>query len=305
MEYDIIGDIHGYAGPLRKLLEKLGYRDEKGSYRHPEGRKVIFLGDFIDRGPEIRETLHLVRAMVENESAEAIMGNHEYNAICYHYEKRDGSGHLRKHNEKNTAQHLPTLKQFAGHKAEWNDWIRWFNGLPMFIEKEGLRAVHACWDKKLIAHIKSAAGGSVLPLELIYDAQDPATSNYEAIERTLKGKEFKLPDGIFFLDKDRHRRKETRTKWWLDAEHMEYNEYFMQQVPELTGKKILPGEVRDNDPYLENDIPVFMGHYWLEGIPALQRSNVVCLDYSVANGGKLVAYQFNGEKELKEESLFY
>jgi len=57
--------------------------------------------------------------------------------------------------------------------------------------------------------------------------------------------------------------------------------------------------------HLENDIPVFMGHYWLEGIPALQRSNVVCLDYSVANGGKLVAYQFNGEKELREESLIY
>ena len=305
MGYDIIGDIHGYVIPLRALLKKLGYGEENGYYRHPEGRKVIFLGDFIDRGPHIRETLHLVRAMTDNGTAEAIMGNHEYNAICFHYEKQDNSGYLRKHNEKNTAQHQPTLTQFAAYGQEWNEWIRWFNGLPMFVEKEGFRAVHACWDSNLIAHLKSKAGGSILPMELIYGSQEAGTMNYEAIERTLKGKEFKLPDGLFFRDKDGHKRTETRTRWWMDAEQMEYNQYFMQEVPELAGKKISQGEIADNNPYSENDIPVFIGHYWLEGTPELQRANVACLDYSVANGGKLVAYRFNGEKELKGDLLIY
>ena len=47
--YDIIGDIHGHADELEKLLEKLDYSWTDGCYRH-SNRKVIFLGDFIDRG---------------------------------------------------------------------------------------------------------------------------------------------------------------------------------------------------------------------------------------------------------------
>lgn len=47
--YDIIGDIHGQASTLEQMLLRLGYRDEGGVFRHPE-RKVVYLGDFIDRG---------------------------------------------------------------------------------------------------------------------------------------------------------------------------------------------------------------------------------------------------------------
>jgi hypothetical protein len=88
-KYDIIGDIHGYATQLHWLLRKLEYSEESGAYRHPD-RKVIFLGDFIDRGPEIRETLRVVRAMVDSGSALAVMGNHEFNALAYHTPDGDG-----------------------------------------------------------------------------------------------------------------------------------------------------------------------------------------------------------------------
>ena len=62
--FDLIGDIHGYAAPLRRLLGKLGYEEINGCYHNPN-RKVVFLGDFIDRGPAIRETLMIVRAMID------------------------------------------------------------------------------------------------------------------------------------------------------------------------------------------------------------------------------------------------
>lgn len=75
--YDIIGDIHGHASVLEKLLNRLGYSKQKGTYRHPE-RKVVFVGDYIDRGPEIPETLRLVHGMVKAGQAIALMGNHEY-----------------------------------------------------------------------------------------------------------------------------------------------------------------------------------------------------------------------------------
>lgn len=85
MNYDIIGDIHGHADKLKELLHKLGYQSVDGIYLHAEGRKVIFLGDFIDRGPKIREVLHIAKNMCDNGYAIAIMGNHEFNAITFRY----------------------------------------------------------------------------------------------------------------------------------------------------------------------------------------------------------------------------
>lgn len=303
MNYDIIGDIHGHVEPLQQLLHKLGYELKNGYYQHPEGRKVIFVGDFIDRGPHIRETLQLVKAMTDNGTAEAIMGNHEYNAICFHFKHPDTGEYLRTHSEKNIEQHEKTIAEFASHETEWKEWIEWFLKLPLFIEKEKLRVVHACWDEKQIAQIKTFAPGNILPLKVIYDAQERGTEKYETIERTLKGKEIILPDGLFFLDKYGQKRRETRTKWWLNAEGAEYNNYFIEKKPELEGKKIKEGEIPDNNYYSKNEVPVFFGHYWMDGEPVLQTDNVVCLDYSIAKEGKLVAYQHDGEKSLRKEKL--
>ena len=61
----------------------MGYEETNGVLRHPEGRRAVFLGDFIDRGPEIRRTHEIVRGMVEAGSALAVMGNHELNALHF------------------------------------------------------------------------------------------------------------------------------------------------------------------------------------------------------------------------------
>src|ERR1035437_1450759 len=148
--YDLIGDIHGHAVALELLLQKLGYKKIKGIYQHPKKRKVIFVGDFIDRGPKIRETLHLVKDMCDSGNAEAVMGNHEYNAICYH-SKDDKGNYLRVHSTKNLSQHSMTLAQFFYYKKEWNEYLEWFNSLPLFFEHDDFRVVHACWDN---SHIK-------------------------------------------------------------------------------------------------------------------------------------------------------
>ncbi len=58
--YDFIGDIHGHADKLEALLQQLGYQLVDGVYTHPQ-RKVIFVGDYIDRGPKIRETLQIIK----------------------------------------------------------------------------------------------------------------------------------------------------------------------------------------------------------------------------------------------------
>jgi hypothetical protein len=60
--YDLVGDIHGHVDPLRRLLERLDYSEVEGVFRHPE-RQMIFVGDFIDRGPRQREVLRIARSM--------------------------------------------------------------------------------------------------------------------------------------------------------------------------------------------------------------------------------------------------
>ena len=97
MNYDIIGDIHGHASALRTLLAKLGYQENQNTYRHPD-RTAIFVGDFIDRGPQQVETVNLVRRMVDAGSALAVMGNHEFNAIAWHTPDPNNPGdYLRPH----------------------------------------------------------------------------------------------------------------------------------------------------------------------------------------------------------------
>ena len=76
--FDIIGDVHGCHLELQDLLEKLGYETGLGNtYRHPEGRKVIFLGDLVDRGPASDGVLMTAMAMADDGSAICVEGNHE------------------------------------------------------------------------------------------------------------------------------------------------------------------------------------------------------------------------------------
>jgi protein phosphatase len=84
--FDIIGDIHGCFDELKELLTQLGYSvnargngDGGSGYdvKHPEGRKVVFLGDLVDRGPKIPEVLRLVMGMIEAGTALCVPGNHD------------------------------------------------------------------------------------------------------------------------------------------------------------------------------------------------------------------------------------
>lgn len=81
--FDVIGDVHGCRSELETLLGRLGYalvRDEQGraiDARHPEQRRVVFLGDLIDRGPDVVGVLRLAMGMVASGSALAVPGNHE------------------------------------------------------------------------------------------------------------------------------------------------------------------------------------------------------------------------------------
>ncbi|HEU4628128.1 MAG TPA: AAA family ATPase [Gemmatimonadaceae bacterium] len=76
--FDVVGDVHGCADELLALLAALGYvRDAAGAHRHPDGRRVVFLGDLVDRGPRIPDVLRVAMAMADAGSALALPGNHD------------------------------------------------------------------------------------------------------------------------------------------------------------------------------------------------------------------------------------
>jgi hypothetical protein len=282
----------------------MGYSKKDGVYQHST-RKAFFVGDYIDRGPKIRETLEIVRGMIENGFAIGLMGNHEYNAVCFHYERKDG-GHLRRHKITNILQHAKTLKAFHNRDEEFKDYLEWFKTLPLFYETNEFRAVHACWDHQNIDLLKSRLQNQhLLTEELFFESALHKSDFHFAIEDTLKGKEITLPNGKTFLDKENTVRRETRIKWWEDPLKTSYKNISIEPLDTLPDTSVDASFLKSTNFYEEDKKPVFFGHYWLKGNPSINRNNICCLDYSVAKEGKLVAYRFDGEQVLSNEKLVY
>ncbi|MDO7851983.1 metallophosphoesterase [Hymenobacter convexus] len=302
--YDLIGDIHGHAAELQLLLKQLDYApDARGVYRHAGGRQVIFVGDFVDRGPAIRETLQIVRGMVDGGAALAVMGNHEYNALAFWAFDPTG-GHLRPHWPNHIMQHFETIRAFSSKElfAEWQDYLAWFMRLPLFLELPGLRVVHACWDARYIAQLRAWLPDDRLTPEFLLRASRVGSAEFKAIEVTLKGHETDLPGDHHFFDKDGHRRTKVRTAWWRDPAASTYHNYFLEPIEALADQSVDVAAL-PNASYYQDETPVFFGHYWLRGEPRLLTPHSVCLDYSVARGGELVGYRWHGEQVLTPAGL--
>lgn len=318
LSYDIIGDIHGQADKLDALLQKLGYRHTAGAWRH-SGRKVIFVGDFVDRGPAQMRSVETVRRMVEEGGALAVMGNHELNAIAWHTPDPEHPGeYLREHfspkwGDINRDQHKAFLAEVADQPNLHAETVDWFLTLPLWLDLPELRVVHACWHTPFMEWLSPRLhNGLYLTRDLMVAAtaeprnpgekDNAEPSIFKAVEALTKGIEIPLPEGGFFLDKDGHRRSRVRVKWW-DGEATTYRTAAMLSRAECEAlpDTAIPPHAR----IAMGDKPVFFGHYWLTGAPALQSRRAACVDYSAGKGGALVAYRFDGEPGLSSEKFVW
>lgn len=313
MAYDVIGDIHGQADKLEALLHHMGYRVRDGIWRHPS-RTAVFVGDFIDRGPQQLRTVRIARGMVEGGAALAVMGNHELNAIAWHTPDPAHPGeYLRRHysarwGHKNRIQHQRFLDEVAGDTALHAELIAWFRTLPLWLALPGIRVVHACWHQELMDWL-SATGGiaenCLLPAALpdatrepdddaVTDTPNP--SLFRAAEILTKGLEIPLPDGVSYQDKDGIARHRVRIRWWdRDAATCRHAALMQEQLRSQLPDTPLPAYARIDDP---DPRPVFFGHYWMTGQPRVLAPHAACVDYSAGNGGPLVAYRWDGEAQL-------
>ena len=137
---DIVGDVHGQLDALRDLVGQLNYAPD-GS--HPDGRKLVFVGDLVDRGPDSPGVVERVMNMVNAGNAQCILGNHELN-IVRDSRKLDNHWFFNECTSSENEQPTPSVQQ--------KEIIRcFFKELPLALERDDLRIVHACWHRESIA----------------------------------------------------------------------------------------------------------------------------------------------------------
>ncbi|UTF60714.1 metallophosphoesterase [Gilvimarinus sp. DA14] len=300
---DIIGDIHGCALTLERLLIKLGYSKQQGVYRH-RSRKVVFVGDIVDRGPRIREALALVRDMVEAGAAYLILGNHEVHAYCYCTAHPTAPGnYLRPHTPRNTAIVAETLEQFANHSDDWRDHLQWISRLPLYLANEHMRVVHACWDAQIIEKRDS----DWISTDQWRALADPGSDEARAIKRLTSGIDLPLPNQASMLSADGCQRTSFRARFWPPVPES-YADLAFQPDPLPPDLGSLPLDPALNPRLVVYDSrqpPLFLGHYWLSGKPSPVAPNIACLDYGAVRFGRLVAYRHDGKPRLSPDNFVW
>lgn len=297
--FDIIGDIHGCAYELESLLSDLGYRETGAAFSNPEGRKAVFLGDYIDRGPEVRRTLQIVRGMIDSGHAYGVLGNHELNALRYHQNGPNGEP-LRPHTESKTHQHRATLDQVAKPSpAEWREWLQWFADLPLWLDLSGFRVVHASWFSRDIGLLE---GHGPLIDDKLLRISLKGSALETAADRLLCGLELKLPQGESFTTPDGRKRTEIRARWWDDLRSKNCREAVFPDDPRISQASCLVPE--DHAPYGKEAPPLFFGHYALmSDSPEPLTHNIACLDFGAGKGGRIGAYRWDGETTIQPDKF--
>jgi hypothetical protein len=203
-----------------------------------------------------------------------------------------------------------------------------------------LRIVHACWHQASIDLLQEAMGSQQrLTDKMVELGSRKGDPIYKAIETVCKGPEVELPAGITFKDKDGKVRDEVRVKWWQEdlstfrraaqgpAEEVERIPDLPMPAEWLKQFRGLPQDVATRDSREASQShasdspsssermdarmarqdgehpPVVFGHYWFTGPPKVISPQFACVDYSAARDGPLVAYRFDGEKELTSEKM--
>ena len=251
---DIVGDVHGEIDALRHLLGHLGY-DDDGS--HSKGRRLVFLGDLTDRGPDSLAVIELVKSFVVKGRAQCVLGNHDLN-ILLGDRKHDNHWFFGEEwSLDNTDESTPAvLADVVTQKTV----IDFFQTLPLALERDDLRVVHACWDDSMVEIARQHS--DVLELYHHYEAQISADHSAEpSMDKIDRGLEHQNRNPVKVLSSGKERRVE---------------------VPfEASGQLRYEERVRWWEEYDAKPFCVF-GHYSdYRGVKSLS-SRAICADFAVA-----------------------
>lgn len=301
--YDIIGDVHGHADQLKSLLKNMGYTLKDDCFSHPK-RKAVFVGDFINRGPKIRETLNLIRKMVEKGSAFAILGNHEMYAVLYYLRDIEGK-YYKKRIPKYQLLINQTLEEFEPFQEEFKSHLKWLRTLPMFLDFGAIRVVHACWDDKNIKLLRENIIEPKLTKTLLREIALNLTKFSKSFWETCKGVDFQLPRDLLVFDEEGRPHRSFRMKWWDVPEGKTFKDVSLEGRFDLPAYTIPKEIIPIRKPYPKDGPIVFFGHYCLKESCNIMADNLCCVDSCVTRSGKLLAYRWSGEEKLMKDHIIF
>lgn len=301
---DIIGDIHGEYDALCALLGHLGYGP--GGI-HPEGRTLVFVGDFCDRGPNSPAVLALVQDLMESQRAVAVLGNHEINLL--RGEAKDGSGWFfdeRAHRDQE--RYAPFQRPDDAQRVQI---VQFLEELPIGLERADLRIIHAAWQEPEIEAVRALPLGSVRGAYDEWEAKAKAQAAASGLGKRMEQELMAWPHGL--------ESKAHEPAFMHAHAENDVNKQMLNPLKVLTsgvertgaapfyssGKWRFVERVTWWDEYVDTT-PVVVGHYWRrvsnidraavgKGDPDLfesthpfdwhgKRGNVFCVDFSV--GGR-------------------
>ena len=270
---DIVGDVHGELKALQTLLGVLGYSTNGD---HPEGRKLVFIGDLTDRGPDSPGVVDFVDQLISEERGYCVLGNHDLNLLLG----------LRKHDNgwffgetfEHEGQLVPQKLADDVIRARTTDL---FKRLPIALERPGLRVIHAYWDTSQVDSIRDKS--DIPSLHSEHEERIDRHCSENGLDKIDRGLSHQNDNPIKHLTSGPERRidppveiggklrNEERVKWWEAATE-------------------------------SDDLTVF-GHYALgESVPRTR--SAVCCDYGVAyRYRERIAAGFNGKHKLRLGAL--
>ncbi len=297
--FDLIGDVHGCGDLLEQLLEKMGYQRHDGVYAHAT-RRAIFLGDLIDRGPRVQKALEIVRTMVDAGTALVVMGNHEAHALKQCLGQGGRGFTMPRVGGRSERVMFETLAQFERSPRLWASYLEWFLEMPLCLEFEHFRVAHACWDELLLRPFLNDHPDGRIDRHFLAAASIQGSAEHRLLDRTTRGTQLRLPQGQVIHSLDGTRRSVFRTHFWAHSPQTHGDVVFQPDPlpPGIEDRALSDDQRRRLVHYPLSQRPLFVGHYWCEGVPSLPTANIACLDYSAVRGGRLVAYRFDGETTL-------
>jgi len=279
----IIGDVHGEIDALRALLQHLGVDTEATS----SPRTLVFVGDFVDRGPDSVAVVELISRLIDRGIAVAVLGNHELNLLRQQHK----SGNEWFWPAASEAQ--GELPQRRANEAERAAALALFASLPLVLERSDLQIVHACatalsslpedgpvvdrcaenearirkqFSTEDLARAKAGKEALRTSTAPGWSPDIEANSLYEAkvqndnpVKVATSGRETAVAAKVSFVDEGGHWRAVDRSAWWRD----------------WTGKPTVVGHYwRKRDPDKQTGVFAGMGPFdWC--------NSVFCVDYSV------------------------
>ena len=290
--FDFIGDIHGHYSKFIQLLNKLGYsyNSELNTYSHPDKRKIVVLGDFVNVGMQNNEVLACLQNMHQKGDAYIISGNHEYFLALLYTKTLHNKHTLWYYIQRD---YYPIYIEFINKKELLYSYIEWILELPIFLDFGNCKAIHAIWDENDIELVKNH---NSIKKMIKFISINPEFK--ERLNKIIMGVTYKLKKA------NHHKPTFFRFKWWEDIENTPIHQLFMhkfEQFPVEMEKDIDVHTLKINTtPY-----PVFFGHYNLQGFPYLTNKTKCCLDFGGAKGGYLTSYRWDNEEILDSNKIIY